>query len=153
MFAMLGFTLEILDPKSNRVAKQNPWKTMVNELMGFMWSVGLWQMRRIVMFIVAVWTFPYRLPQGNHSCLTACRKEAKHNLSLLLAGPYRRAGTTLANRLVASCNYKLSWHLVRLWSALCWNSFAFTVPRRRIRKRGSEKADPTKGLQGYFWVT
>ena len=41
-------------------------------------------------------------------CLTACRKEAEARFPLPLAGAHSSGGTTLANRLAASRNYKLA---------------------------------------------
>ena len=40
--------------------------------------------------------FPFRLPQGSHSFLTSCRKEAKAKFPLLPTSAHRLEGTTLA---------------------------------------------------------
>ena len=56
--------------------------------------------------------FPCRLPQGNHMFLATCRKEAKSSFPLLLNGPYRLEGETLATRLAVSRNRKHSCSLI-----------------------------------------
>ena len=51
---------------------------------------------------------PYRAPQGDRQLLTACRKEAAAISPLTPGGPCRLEGTTLANRIAASHDYKHS---------------------------------------------
>ena len=60
-----------------------------------------------VMLTVAIQNlFSYRLPQGIHCFLTACRKETKTSFPLPPDGPYRFEKTISANRLAASRSYK-----------------------------------------------
>ena len=44
------------------------------------------------------------MPQGRHSILTTCRKDAKDSFPLPPTGPYRLRGPTSANCLAARCN-------------------------------------------------